>query len=78
MSVNQRFGQRLRVLRMRLGLSQEELAHLCDLDRTYISGVERGKRNICLNNISRIARSLNIRLAELFEGLDDANESERT
>lgn len=48
------FGQRVRELRKRKGLSQEALALACDLDRSYIGGVERGERNISLLNIHRI------------------------
>lgn len=42
MPIHQKFGERIRFLRVSQGLSQEELAHKCELDRTYISGVERG------------------------------------
>ena len=41
-------------------MSQENLAHLCELDRTYISGIERGKRNLSLINIFKIANALDI------------------
>jgi transcriptional regulator with XRE-family HTH domain len=59
------FGKRVRKLRSVLGLSQEAFADLCGLDRTYISGVERGKRNISLRNIAIIAKALNITISEL-------------
>lgn len=62
-----RFGQRLRCIRKEKGLSQEDLALACQLDRTYIGGVERGERNISLINICRIARSLSISPKELVE-----------
>lgn len=45
---------------MEKGLSQEDLAHLCELDRTYISGIERGKRNLSLINIFKIANALDV------------------
>ena len=64
------FGDRVREYRKRLGLSQEELAHACNLDRTYIGGVERGERNISLLNIHRIAAALKLNPSELF-GYDD-------
>ncbi|QSR27259.1 transcriptional regulator [Nocardioides aromaticivorans] len=52
------FGERVRELRKPLGLSQEELGHRAGLDRTYIGGVERGERNISLDNIWKIAEAL--------------------
>jgi transcriptional regulator with XRE-family HTH domain len=56
--IQRRFGATLRQLRQAKGLSQEALALACDLDRTYIGGVERGERNISLINIHKIARAL--------------------
>ena len=64
-----RFGQRIRELRQAKDLSQEDLAELCDLDRTYISSLERGKRNVSLRNIAALAASLEVSLAQLFEGI---------
>lgn len=61
-----RFGQAVRKVRREQGISQEELAERCGLHRTYISDVELGKRNVSLENIERIAISLNISLVELF------------
>lgn len=61
-----RFGQAVRQIRRDQGISQEELAERCGLHRTYISDVELGKRNVSLENIERIATSLNITLVELF------------
>lgn len=60
------FGQRVRELRRRKGLSQEALALACDLDRTYIGGIERGERNISLINIEKIAAALGVPIQELF------------
>jgi transcriptional regulator with XRE-family HTH domain len=60
------FGERLRALRRSRGLSQEMLALSCDLDRTYVGGIERGERNPSLINIHRIARALDVAVAELF------------
>ena len=60
------FGQRLRALRVTKGLSQEKLALTCDLDRTYIGGIERGERNVSLINIEKIAEALGVPVRELF------------
>jgi transcriptional regulator with XRE-family HTH domain len=64
-----RFGQRLRSLRKERRLSQEELGFRADLDRTYISGIERGYRNPSLVNICRLASALGVEPAALFEGI---------
>jgi len=60
------FGQRVRELRTKKGLSQEALALACELDRTYIGGVERGERNVSLLNIRKIADALGVPVRELF------------
>lgn len=64
-----RFGKTVRHKRHKLGVSQEAFADLCELDRTYIGGVERGERNIALLNIEKIARALGLSVAELFRGV---------
>ena len=61
-----RFGNRLRELRQAKGVSQEALADLAGLHRTYVSSVERGERNISLQNIDRLAAALEVSLAELM------------
>lgn len=60
------FGARVRDIRRQKNLSQEALALACNLDRTYIGGVERGERNISLLNIQKIADALSISVRELF------------
>lgn len=60
------FGLRVRQLRTEGGLSQEQLGLLADLDRTYISGIERGVRNVSLANIFRISDALGVTPAALF------------
>lgn len=61
------FGARVRELREARGMTQEQFAHACELDRTYVSGIERGKRNVSLRNIRRVADALGVSLAQLFE-----------
>jgi len=65
------FGNRVRLLRSDLGLTQEDLALRSDLDRSYIGGVERGERNVSLINIYRIARALGVEPSALFGKRDD-------
>jgi transcriptional regulator with XRE-family HTH domain len=61
-------GAKVRALRKQRGLSQEALAAEAGFDRTYVSLVERGQRNIALLNILRLARALNVHPASLLEG----------
>jgi transcriptional regulator with XRE-family HTH domain len=61
-----KFGERVRALREQLGLSQEALAAEAGIHRTYMGGVERGERNICLRNIIRLAKALGVHPRELF------------
>ena len=60
------FGRAVRRLRSRRNISQEQLAHDSGLDRSYIGGVERAERNPSLVAIEKIARGLDVSLAELF------------
>lgn len=59
-------GKRVRELRNSIGISQEELADLAGLDRTYITSVECGKRNISIVNIEKLAKALKVSLSEFF------------
>lgn len=65
-NVFMRFGMRLRELRQKKGISQERLAELAGLHRTYVSSVERGGRNISLENIDRLAIALGEPMAKLM------------
>ena len=62
----QRFGNRVRALRLKRGLSQEKLAELAGLHRTYIGSIERGEQNISLRNIEKLAQALNVSAASLL------------
>ena len=59
-------GKRVKELRNTIGISQEELAARAELDRTYITSVECGKRNISIVNIERLANALKVSLHEFF------------
>lgn len=61
------FGARVKRARLAMGLSQEGLAFDSGLDRTYISSVERGKRNVSLINIRKLANALGIKASDLLE-----------
>lgn len=63
------FALRIKKLRADRGYSQEKFALKIDMDRTYYSSVEAGKRNISLKNIKKIADGLDVSLEELFQGM---------
>ena len=69
--VQVRFGTRLRSIRLERGISQEKLAELADLHRTYVSSIERGERNVSLVNIERLAVALGVSMAELMPDTAD-------
>lgn len=66
-SIQAQFGGHLKKLRLQSGLSQEAFADKCGLDRTYVSGIERGVRNPTLEVISVLAKGLGVRVSVLFE-----------
>ncbi len=61
-----RFGQALRRRRTVLGFTQELLAEKADLHRTYVADIERGKRNVSLKNVEKLAKALGLSMAELM------------
>lgn len=66
-SVKKELGLRIRTLRKRNGLTQEEMAEKCDLHWTYIGGLERGERNPTLTTMQRVAAGLNVGLHQLID-----------
>lgn len=64
-----KFGERIRALRKEAGLSQEELANVAGLHRTYVGAIERGERNVSLLNIVQLSRALRVTPADLLEGI---------
>lgn len=68
------FGQKVQYVRNERKFSQEKLAELSELDRTYISSVERGQRNISILNIIKIADALGVSASSLLAGLGGCNE----
>lgn len=65
-----KYGQVVRKIRLEKGISQETLADLSGLHRTYMSDVELGKRNVSLENIDRIANALDVSISEIFKQME--------
>lgn len=65
-----RFGYAVRRIRQDRHISQEQLADMCGLHRTYISDIELGKRNVSLENIEKMALALEMSIAELFSEVE--------
>ena len=66
------FGELVRRLRQEQGYSQEEFSFRAGLHQTYVSSVERGERNVTIQTADRIARALDITLADLFGQLEES------
>ncbi len=78
LSARARLAKNLRLLRARDGLSQEALADLVDLHRTYVGSIERSERNVSLDNVEKLATALKIDICELLSEsltLDQSNTS---
>ena len=69
MDIKKQLGLRIQAVRKATGYSQEKFAISIDMDRTYFSSVESGRRNISIVNIKKIADGLGVSLGELFQGL---------
>ncbi|MED0680888.1 helix-turn-helix transcriptional regulator [Aneurinibacillus thermoaerophilus] len=67
MDIRQSFGQRIKELRLRCGWTQEELAERSGLHPNYVGQVERGEKNISLENIAKLAHGLHVELSLLFQ-----------
>lgn len=67
--IKEKFGNKIRSLRLQMGISQENFALKIGMDRTYYASVEKGNRNISLLNIEKISKGFGISLSELFENI---------
>ncbi len=66
MNINLLFGENVRKKRIMLRLSQEKLANMAEIDRTYLPDIEKGKRNVSLLVAEKIARALGVSLKDLL------------
>jgi len=64
------FSSNLREARLKRGLSQERLAHICGLNMTHVARIERGEREPGVRTVSKLARGLGVSATVLFEGID--------
>ena len=67
MDIKQRFGVRIKELRKLKGLSQEKLANLAEIDRTYLPTIEKGERNVSIEIVEKLAIALQVRIKDLFD-----------
>ena len=67
--IEEKVGQKIKQIRNEKGLSQEKLALKAEIDRTYLAGVEQGKRNPSLKSLEKIVEALDISFQDLFEGI---------
>lgn len=68
MEINIKFGNKVREERLKQKLSQEKLANMAEIDRTYLPDIEQGKRNVSLTIAKRIANALQVSLTNLLDG----------
>ncbi len=67
MDIKKKFGDKVRSLRKKNNLSQEALALLADLDRTYIPSIEKGERNVSITVVQKLAKAFGIKEKDLFD-----------
>ncbi|KFF54951.1 DNA-binding protein [Bacillus subtilis] len=76
MDIRERFGKTVASIRRKQNLSQEKLAEISKLDRTYIGGVERGERNLSLLNIEKLSNALQMEISEVFRLMEGDTHNE--
>lgn len=70
MEINTIVGSRIKELRLMKKLSQEKLAGLADIDRTYMQSIEKGSRNISIGTLYKIAKALDIKMSEIIDNIE--------
>lgn len=69
MDIKEKVGNNIKTIRISKNLSQEKLSHLSETDRTYIQSIEKGKRNVSIVILKKIADALNVEICKLLEGI---------
>ncbi|MDB5141873.1 MAG: transcriptional regulator [Mucilaginibacter sp.] len=67
MSIKVKVGQRIKELRNQIGISQEALANKAEIDRTYVTDVENGRRNISIENLEKLVNALELPFKDFFD-----------
>ncbi len=67
MNIKQKFGQKIKDLRKSKGISQEKLANLAEIDRTYLPTIENGERNVSIEIVEKLAKALGVKIKDLFD-----------
>lgn len=67
MNIKQKVGLKIKELRKSKGLSQEKLANLAEIDRTYLPTIEKGERNVSIEILEKISKALHISIKDLFD-----------
>lgn len=67
MNIKQRLGQKIKELRKAKGFSQERLANLAEIDRTYLPTIEKGERNVSIEVVEKLAKALDVSVKDLFD-----------
>jgi len=67
MSIKAQVGLRIRELRNKIGISQEALANKAEIDRTYVTDVENGRRNISIENLAKLVNALQVEFKDFFD-----------
>ena len=70
MDIKVKFSKNLKRLRLASGISQESLAFAADLDRTYITSIEKGLRNVSITVVEKLAAALNVDISEFFKEIN--------
>ena len=69
MNLQKQIGENIRSLRNAIGISQEKLAELSELDRTYVQSIEKGNRNISVEVLLKLSRGLNVKVTDILKEL---------
>lgn len=67
MNIKEKFGKKIKELRKQKGFSQEKLANLAEIDRTYLPTIEKGERNVSIEIVEKLAIALEVKVKDLFD-----------